>query len=334
MHARGVPRVHRRGVRRFRLRHPVRSAHPRVGRRTGPGLLRRTTATPAGSARRLVRHLLGRGGLDIPARPDHLRTAGGRAAGTTVRDRTGDRLVPTGVGPSTAGVPLILRSVERPLPGVVRVWRGADRRLLPPTRVAAPPLRSRRLGGPPARTGGRRVELVIVLVRCRVTTAAVRVPDPRLQRPPGQVGIDRLFLAAVQRTPPAGGAVAPVLVVRINRNRRRGLTPRGGWLALARAAIAASPVPVIHGRSVTLLNRKRNPLSRCSRSLEIVRDDRVTGPTEIFSSTGWGACPRRSASYGREFPNGFPQAVHTLRTCCPPGSTGCPEARPPALLSL
>lgn len=333
MHARGVPRIHRGRVRRLGFSHRIRSADPRVGRRTGPGLLRRPTAAPTATARLLGRRLLGRGRLQVPARPDHLRTTNGCTAGTPVRDGAGDRLVLPGIGPSTARVPLLLWPVERPLPGVVRVGCRADRGLLPPTNLPAPPPTGRRLRGPPAGIGRRPFGLTLVLVRCRVATATVSVPDPRLQRPAGQVGVDRLVLTAIQRTPPAGGAVAPLLVVRIDRNGRRALTPRGGWLALARAAIAASPVPVTHGRSVTLLNRKRNPLSRCSRSLEIVRDDRVTGPTEIFSSTGCEARIRRSTTFGREFPNGFPQAVHTLRTCCPPGSTGCPEARPPAWLS-
>ncbi len=204
MHARGVPRVHRRRVRRFGLRHPLRSAGPRVGRRTGPGLLRRTTATPAGPARLLVRHLLGRGGLHIPARPDHLRAASGRAAGTPVRDSARDRLVLPGVGPSAARVPLILRSVERPLPGVVRVWRRADRRLLSPTRLAAPPPTTRRLGA----TASRR----------RTSVARAR------HRPRPVPRVDRRRPRAGPLTPTPTGAGR-----RRQAHPGRGPTPAVGW---------------------------------------------------------------------------------------------------------
>ena len=119
--------------------------------------LRRAGRLTSGSGRRLAR-----GGLQIPARPDHLRTASGGAAGATVRDRTGDRLVLPGVGASTAGVPLVLRAVERPLPSVVGVRAGTDRRLFAPTRFAAPTSAARRLGRPSARPGGGPLAFVLV----------------------------------------------------------------------------------------------------------------------------------------------------------------------------
>ena len=202
VHPGGVPRVHRRHVRlELRLDGPARLPVPGIHRRT-------RLRTPATPPRRLL-HLADRPGHlagVLQPRPDHLGSARRRPPGPALRTRyPGDRFV---VGPPAAHVPLLLGTVERPLPGVVRLRGRADRRNITPARLAGPPPRARRLGAPePARPRTLRLVVVLVVVRGRVPAATVRAAYAGLDGPPGKVRVDRLLLAPLDRPSTARGAV-------------------------------------------------------------------------------------------------------------------------------
>ncbi len=302
MQAGGVPRIHRRPALRppprgFRSPLPgLRRTLPRIRRRLHDRL-RRPSPTPR---RRLGGRL--RTGRLLPlilqTRPGHLPLARLRPTRTAPRRHPGNRIVL--LGTTAADVPLFLRTVESPLPRVVgnRLGGGvAPTRLGQPAaagglRVSGPPATTRPLvGGPPTPDGiGRtptagvtRPHLVIVVIRRGMPTTAVDAAYARLQRPTRQVRLLRLLLATLDGAAAARGAVTlHGGVVLLVRGRLDGIGPRSGRPTLARAIITASPVPVTHGRSVTLLNRTCNPLSRCSRRAPILRDDQDKALPESY----------------------------------------------------
>ncbi len=252
-----------------------------------------------------------------------------RTPRSALRRHARDRVVVS--SPPTADITAALRTLEPPLTNVIgRGLSGRERRVA-----------LRRSGGPPTLADLRRTTtsritrpvVIVIVVRSSMPAAAVDTAYARLQGPPRQVRLSRLVLPTFDRAATARGAVTlDGGVVTVARIALDGIGPRSGRPSLTRAILPACPVPVTHGRSVTLLNRKCNPLSRCSRRPPILREYRDKAlPGNSDPQAVDSVSAGQSGNAGRS-----PRVIHTMCTRCahlyPPVSTGCPEARPPLWL--
>ena len=222
VHPGGVPRVDRRP----RTPAPAPPAPTRHGsaRRAGPGVVGCCAGVGGSADSPPEARSLGR---QVGLRPRRTRSpaAAGRApgggGGRGTAPETGSS---SPVGPPAADVPLLLRAVEGPLPGVVRLRGRADRPAARQPLAVPPPVPPRR---PASRTPGR----ALARPRRRARRAGHRRRRARPPTPPPSAAGRRRPVPPGHARPPAAGSACGSASASYGSDRSgpaAGIVPRGG----------------------------------------------------------------------------------------------------------